>query len=136
MASGLSNYLKAKLIDHALGNTSYTAPATVYYAIFTAAPTDAGGGTEATYTSYARVAVTNNTTNFPAATVADPSVKSNGTSITFPTNTGTQQTMVAGGAYDASTGGNLLFWGDMATLIIANGATPTWQTGDIDINWS
>jgi len=40
-------------------------PATAYLAIYSAAPTKAGGGTE--ITNVARKAVTNNDTNFPAA---------------------------------------------------------------------
>jgi hypothetical protein len=58
---------------NALLNTSGTA----YWALFTAAPTAAGGGTEVSAADYSRIAVTLNTTNFPAAT--SPSVGSSGT---------------------------------------------------------
>ena len=54
MAGNLSNYLENKILDHFLGTTSYTMPADVYVALYTAAPNDAGGGTEATGGSYAR----------------------------------------------------------------------------------
>jgi hypothetical protein len=50
--------------------------ATAYWALFTAAPTEAGGGTEVTAADYARLAVVLNTTNFPAA--VSPSVGSTG----------------------------------------------------------
>lgn len=40
-----SDYLENKLLDHQLGKTSYTMP-TVYVGLFTAAPSDSGGGTE------------------------------------------------------------------------------------------
>lgn len=43
-------------------------PGTVYLAGFTAAPNSAGGGTEVSAVGYSRIAVTNNSTNFPAAT--------------------------------------------------------------------
>lgn len=108
MTSGLSSYLGAKVNDHVLGNTAYSAPATVYVALFSSS-------TEVTGGSYARVAVTNNTTNWPNATVATPSVKSNGTTITFPTAT----LDWASGAnidevriYDASSGGNMLYYAE------------------------
>ena len=67
------------VLDYNLGNGS---PATLYYALFTAAPTAAGGGTEVTGGSYARVAVTNNSTNFPNASGA---TKSNGADVAFTT---------------------------------------------------
>jgi len=57
----------------ALLNTS----ATAYWALFTVAPTAAGGGTEVSAADYARLAVTLNTTNFPAAVA--PSVGATGT---------------------------------------------------------
>lgn len=53
-------------LDGWLGTTAL-GPSTVYLALFTAAPSSAGGGTEVSATGYARVAVTNNSTNFPAA---------------------------------------------------------------------
>jgi hypothetical protein len=51
--AGKTAYLERKLIDHSTGKTSYTMP-TVYVGLFTAAPSDAGGGTEVTGGSYAR----------------------------------------------------------------------------------
>lgn len=54
-------------LDSWLGNPGL-GPSTVYLAIFTAAPASSGGGTEVSATGYARVAVANNSTNFPAAT--------------------------------------------------------------------
>lgn len=83
--------------------------------MFSASPTDAGGGTEfttGTAPAYARVALTNNTTNWPAG-----NPKSNGTAITFPTATGDWPRAFAWGIFDASTAGNLLYWGPLATNI-------------------
>lgn len=109
-----SNYLENKVLDHVLGGSDYTRPGTVYVALFTAAPSDTGGGTEVgtgTWTNYARVSVTNNSTNWPAASGG---VKSNGAAISFGTATmsptSSTVTVVAMGIFDASTSGNLLFW--------------------------
>lgn len=107
--AGKSDWLENKVLDHLLGGPDLVRPGTIYVALFTVAPTaDAGtGGTEVTGGAYARVGVTNNTTNFPAATGG---VKSNGAVITFPTATAPWGTIVAFGIYDALTAGNLLFW--------------------------
>lgn len=42
-------------------------PATVYLALYHVRPSDAGGGTEASYVGYERFAIANNDTNFPPA---------------------------------------------------------------------
>lgn len=108
MPGSKSNYLENALLDHVLGGGDYTRPATVYAALFTVAPGEAAGGTEVTGGSYARVAITNNATNFPAASGGS---KSNGTAITFPQASANWGTVVALGVFDASTSGNLLFYG-------------------------
>jgi len=125
--AGKSDYLENKILDFLLGGVSYTPPATVYIALFTVAPTDAGGGTEVSGGGYARVAVANNTTNFPAATNG---TKSNGTTITFPTATADWGTIVAVGIYDAATNGNLLFWANLTTArTVQSGDTAQFAVG-------
>lgn len=101
-----SDYLESKVLDHLLGRTTYTAPATVYVALYTTAPTDAGGGTEVSGGGYARKAVTNDATNWPAASGGS---KANGTAIAFPEATANWGTVVAWGLFDASSDGNLLY---------------------------
>jgi len=131
MAGSKADYLENELLDHVLGNSAYTAPATVYVALYTVAPTDAGGGTEVTGGSYARVAVTNNATNWPAASGG---AKSNGTAITFPTATADWGTVVAMGILDAATGGNLLYWADLtASKTVNNGDTASFAVGELDV---
>ena len=44
--SAFSDYVENKLIDWMLRGQAFTPPATVYVALFTSAPADAGGGTE------------------------------------------------------------------------------------------
>ncbi len=80
-------------------------------ALFTATPSDTGGGTEVSGNAYARVAVTNNATNWPAASAGS---KANGAAITFPQATPAGWGVVTQfGIFDASTAGNLLAWGDL-----------------------
>jgi hypothetical protein len=58
-------------------------PATWYIALFEVAPdTDGTGGTEASYTDYARVAVTNDATEWVAAS-GSPPVKTNTNPVEF-----------------------------------------------------
>jgi hypothetical protein len=131
MAGSKSDFLENELLDHMLGNAAYSAPATVYAALYTVAPTDAGGGTEVSGGSYARVAITNNATNWPAASGG---AKANGTTITFPTATANWGTVVALGIFDASSGGNLLFWSTLqVNKSIFTGDTASFAAGDISV---
>jgi len=106
--AGKSDFLENAVLAKVFNATAFPATATVYLALYTAAPTDAGGGTEVTGNAYARVAVTANTTNFPAPSGGSIS---NGTAITFPQATPSGWGVVTHfGIFDASTSGNLLYW--------------------------
>jgi hypothetical protein len=132
--AGKSNYLEGKVLDEVLGGVAFTAPATVYVGLYTAAPTDAGGGTEVTGGSYARAAVTNNATNWPAAS-GTPRVKANGTAITFPVPSANWGTVTHFGIFDAATTGNLLFWVALtASKVINNGdGAPSFAVGALTV---
>jgi hypothetical protein len=97
----MSNYLENALINVTLRATAYTAPTTVYVALYTTDPTDADTGTEVTGGSYARQSVT----------FAAPSngVTTNSADVTFPTCTLAWGTVTHIGIRDASTAGNLLY---------------------------
>lgn len=119
-----STYLASALLDHHLGGPSYTRPATVYVALFTTGTTEPAGG------SYARVAVTNNATNFPAAVAG---AKSNGTEIAFPTATAGWGTVTRYGLYDDPTAGNLLRSASLNTpRAVITGDTPRFAAGALD----
>lgn len=124
-ASGKSNYLISKVLNLFYNATSFSYPATLYFALWTTTLTAAStgsSGTEASYTSYARVAVTANTTNFPLSTSG--SAITNATAITWPTNTGSLQTMTYLAICDASSAGNMLYWGSITSTAINPGDTP------------
>jgi hypothetical protein len=108
-----SDYAEAKVLDYVFSGAAFTPPANLFVALYTATPTDAGGGTELTIGSlgYTRVSVTNNATNFPASTGTSPTTKSNGTAITFGTNTTTDWgTITAVALFDAASAGNMIAW--------------------------
>ena len=129
MAGSLSTFVSDEILDQLIGGSAYTAPTTLYLAVYTAAPTDAGGGTEVTGGSYARLAVTNNLTNFPAASAR---AKTNGTVLTMVTATANWGTIVAYALHDASTSGNMIGWSDLdAPIIINNGDTLQFTAGSL-----
>jgi hypothetical protein len=126
--SGFTNYTEGKLLDLLMGGTAFTAP-TPSVGLFTAMPTDDTGstGTEVTGGSYARVTPTNNTTSWPNATLADPSTKKNGITLTFPTATADWGTVIGFGVWDATTAGNLLTYGPLetGTVYVGTGVAST-----------
>lgn len=126
MANNLSDYLENKLLDHIIGKTSYTMP-TAYVALYTVAPTDSGGGTECTGGSYARVATSGSTWN-----AASSGSNSNASDIVFPEATASWGTVVAVGILDASSAGNLLWYGTLtANKTVDSGDTVRFVAGDL-----
>lgn len=105
MSGSFSDYAEAKTLQHIFGGTVWSPLANLYIALFSVAPTDAGGGTELSGSGYARKAVANNTTNFP---VAAPVVS--GVDIEIFTAAADHPDAVAIGIFDALTSGNLLAW--------------------------
>lgn len=102
----MTTFLANEIIDHVFSAATYTAPVNTTTALYTAAPSDAGGGTEVTGGAYARVSKTNNATTWPAASGGS---KSNGTDHDFGTATADWGIVTHVGIFDGST--NLLMWG-------------------------
>ena len=134
-----TNYQKNRLDDFVFRGQAYTPPTTWYVGLFTAAPTAAGGGTEITGGSYARVGVACSPTAWSSTggsgTTTNPSVGTSGTvsnnaAITFPTPTAGWGTAVWVGFFDAATGGNLCYAGQLgAAQSIVSGAPYAFQAG-------
>jgi len=140
--AGKSDYLENKYIDFLLRAQTFTAPTTVYVALFTATPSDTGGGTEVTGGSYARVAVTSSLANWAGTQSAGSTVASSGTggqtsnnnAINFPTPTASWGTVTSFGLYDASTAGNLLYFGNLtSSQTISTGNTVSFPAGSLTI---
>src|SRR5690349_1821803 len=96
-----------ELLDHVFGVGSYTMPSALYLALFTTAPTDAytsgsPDGTEVSTGGYARQAITFSAAS--ARAIGDNSAEA------FTASGANYGTVVAIGIFDASTGGNLLWW--------------------------
>jgi len=130
--SSFGNYLENELLDHVFGAAAYSAPATLYLALSTADPTDDGSGlNEPSGGSYARLGVTNNATNFPAATGGS---KSNGVDFTFVTATASWGVISHMAIMDAASGGNLLGHAALtSSKTIDNGDTVIFEAGNLTI---
>jgi hypothetical protein len=120
--SAASDYLELKVLDHVLrySTAPYTAPSTLYLGLFTAstgletnspsAEVSTGGGT-----NYARQTVA-----FAAASAGSSSTNA---TVTFPAAGANWGTISHVAVMDASTSGNVLFYGAVTT-------SKTIETGD------
>lgn len=127
MAGSFANFAENKVLDHLCGDTSWTMP-TTYIARYTVAPTDAGGGTEVSGGTYARVALSG---KFGAAASGS---KTTTADILFPEATSNEGTTVAIAILDASTAGNFLAWGDVAvSKAVASGDQAKIAAGNLTI---
>jgi hypothetical protein len=126
-----TNSRKKDVLDFLYSGSSLTPPASVHVALSTTTPTSAGASfTEPSGNGYSRVSVTPNTTNFPASTAANPTVKSNGTEIAFPEASGSWGTVTHFGIFSAATGGTLLDWAPLTTSkAIGSGDTAKFAPG-------
>ena len=115
-AVALSDYLENKLIDHVFRGQAYTAPTTIYVALFTSACSDAATGTEVSGGSYARPGLAASLVNWAGTQAAASTTASTGTSgttsnnaaINFATPSAGWGTVTYIGLMDAITTGNLL----------------------------
>lgn len=105
-----------------------------YISLHTADPGEAGTQTtsEATYTSYARVAVARSGAGW---TVSSANV-SNAAAVNFPAATGGTNSITHFGiGSDLTTAGNLFFKGALsAALAVSSGITPSFAIGELDVN--
>lgn len=132
-AGSLTDTLETSLINHLFRGSSYTAPATWYVGLLTAACSDSSAGTEAAWTSYARVAVASGTGNW-AATSAGNGTTSNVNAITFATPGSGPTTVTHFALYDAASAGNQLICQALsASKTINSGDTVSFAAGALTI---
>jgi len=126
--SALSDFSEKLLLDWLMTTGSATRPTAWYVALYTAAPSDSGGGTEVSGNGYARQAVT-----FSAA--APPSgTTDNSTAVPFTAAGGSWGPITHHGIFTAVTAGSLLWHGAMtASQTIADGDTLEFAIGNIDL---
>ena len=123
-----TDYCENKVLDHINGKTAFTMP-TAYVALFTAAPSDAGGGTEVSGGSYARVATSGATWSAAASGAA-----SNAAAISFPTAPASWGTVTHYALFDAASSGNMLRWAALtASKAIGSGDTASFAIGALSM---
>jgi hypothetical protein len=108
--SSFSDYTENLLLNWLLTTNSATRPTAWYVGLFTAAPSDTGGGTEVTGNGYARVATGTISISGTATTAT------NAAAIEFAAASGGNWgTITHAAIFDASTGGNMLAWAPLTT---------------------
>jgi len=113
--SSFSDYTENLVLTYLFTTGSATRPTAWYVGLFTAAPSDTGGGTEVTGNGYARV-VTGTISGSGTATTF-----SNAAAIEFAAASGGNWGTVGwAGIFDASTSGNLLAWAPLTTSRVIN----------------
>jgi len=126
--AALSDYAEKLVLDWLMTNGSATRPTAWYVALYTAAPSDSGGGTEVSGSGYSRQSVT-----FDAATSGTGTTSNTG-AVTFTAAGGDWGSITHVGIHDASTSGNLLWHGALTTSkTIADGDTLEFSIGNIDL---
>jgi hypothetical protein len=129
-----TNDLENEILDWTFGRVAMTLnTATIYIGLSTTTPVDDGTNfTEPVGNAYARVAITNDAAEWPAASGG---AKTNANDVTFPTASGSWGTVTYFGIFDALSGGNLLASGVLAvSKTPTTGDTVKFLAGDIDIS--
>lgn len=108
-----SDYLETKLVDLIFQATSFSTLSNIYVSLHMMSPLDSAVGTEVSGGSYARVPVS--TSGGWTATYTNGELKStnNMATITFPSATAPWGNITHFGLWDAVSGGNLLFHGQL-----------------------
>jgi hypothetical protein len=123
--SAFSDYLENKVLDHVFGGNAYSAPGTLYLALYTSDPGDDNSGTECSGTAYARQTI---------AFTVTADTASNTSAVEFPTAGSAWGTITHVGILDALTSGNLLAHGALTSAkTVASGDVFRVPAGDLDI---
>lgn len=126
--SALSDYSEKLLLDWLMTDGSATRPTAWYVGLYTAAPSDSGGGTEVSGNGYERKTVTFAAASTPGGTT------SNTGAVSFTASGGAWGTITHVGIFDASTSGNLLWHGGLtASKTVGDGDTIEFAIGNIDL---
>lgn len=134
--AGKSDYLEEKDLGHNMGKTSFTMPATVAIALTTVVPEDVKTGvniTEATYTGYARKAVTG--AQLTISGTAPTKIATN-EKLEFAACTALSSTIIGFAICDSATtsAGNMLYWGTTTSTVISTTQTPaTIASGGLEV---
>lgn len=135
--AAMTDYLEGELRKHIFRTASFTKPTVLAVALFTSAPSDAGGGTEVSGGSYARATLNPSDANWNADG-SDAGHVSNAAAIIFPAPTGNWGTVTHFGIFDAEALGNMLFHGalDDPRTINSGDAAPQYDVDELDVTFA
>ena len=128
--SSFSDYAENLTLKYLFTTDAVTRPTAWYVGLFTAAPSDAGGGTEVSGSAYVRTA-----TGAMTVSGTSPTNCTNSAAIEFPAASGGNWgTITHVAIFDASTGGNMLGWAALTnSRTINDGDILRVPAGDLDI---
>lgn len=113
--SSFTNYTENLVLTWLLTNGSATRPTAWYVGLFTAAPSDAGGGTEVSGSGYVRKATGTITVSGTDTTAT------NSAAIEFAAASGGNWGSITHAAiFDAETSGNMIAWAQLTTARTIN----------------
>ena len=114
--SSFSDYTENLVLTWLFTTSTATRPTAWYVGLFTAAPSDTGGGTEVSGSGYARVV-----TGTITVSGTSPTNATNAAAIEFAAASGGNWGSIGwAGIFDASTTGNLLAWAPLTTARTIN----------------
>ena len=129
--AALSDYAEKLILDWMMTTGSATRPTNWYVGLYTAAPSDAGGGTEVSGSGYAREPVV-----FAAATSGTGTTSNTGI-VSFTASGGNWGSITHIGIHDAASAGNLLWHGSLAAAKnVDDGDSLEFAVGNIDLTVS
>jgi hypothetical protein len=128
--SSFTDHTENLVLTWLLTNGTATRPTAWYVGLFTAAPSDTGGGTEVTGNGYARVA-----TGTITVSGTSPTNATNAAAIEFAAASGGNWGAIGWAAiFDADTGGNMIAWAALSTSrTINDGDVLRIPAGDLDV---
>jgi hypothetical protein len=128
--SSFTDYTENLVLNYLFTTNLATRPTAWYVGLFTAAPSDTGGGTEVTGSGYARVA-----TGTITVSGTSPTTATNAAAIEFAAASGGNWGAIGWAAiFDADTGGNMLAWAALSTSrTINDGDVLRIPAGDLDV---
>ena len=128
--SSFTDHTENLVLTWLLTSSTATRPTAWFVGLFTAAPSDTGGGTEVTGNGYARVA-----TGTISVSGTTPTNATNAASIEFAAASGGNWGSIGWAAiFDASTGGNMIAWAALSTArTINDGDVLRIPAGDLDV---
>lgn len=140
-----SDFLENLIIDHLFRTRTWAKPTALYVALFTAAPNDAGGGTEVGTggTGYARIPLNPLDANWTATqggnagnSTGTTGLTVNSSAIIFGAPTANWGTVGWYAIFDAVTGGNMWLWDAVVNprTIVSGDPAPSFPVGSLQIS--